>query len=69
MSNKMANAMMNKDEVIKNRYNFSFFIEVVYGNINGDPETDGTQEWIRVQDMEKLQMSALSDTFATVLMQ
>lgn len=42
MSNKMANAMMNKDEVIKNRYNFSFFIEVVYGNINGDPETDGT---------------------------
>ena len=39
MSNKMANAMMNKDEVIKNRYNFSFFIEVVYGNINGDPET------------------------------
>ena len=30
MSNKMANAMMNKNEVIKNRYNFSFFIEVVY---------------------------------------
>lgn len=42
MNNKMANAMMNKNEVIKNRYNFSFFIEVVYGNINGDPETDGT---------------------------